>query len=389
MLELINESVSKELESTIGFRRYIHSHPCLSYHEEQTRDYICSQLESAGIEYRLCGKNGIVAKLTGEDNSRCIAFRADFDALPIQEPEGLEYRSLNPGVMHACGHDFHAASLLSLARILKQHPQWLKCSAQFIFQYAEELPPGGAKPMIEDGCLEGVSKIYGLHVSEEIPTGSVGVRCGKYMAASDAFFIDFTGEGGHGSRPSEAMDTVSAAATAITQINAVISRFVSPLNDAVISVCKIHGGETYNIIPECVKLEGTVRTYEAETAENIFGKIKEIAEHSAHIYGANAQVRVEYGYPALVNSQVETETVAAVSQQLGIPIQEIPPTPVGEDFARYLQLIPGAFFRIGIRNEELGAVYPLHNKKFRLDESALETALKLCLGIYLKETKQL
>lgn len=389
MLELINESVSKELESTIGFRRYIHSHPCLSYHEEQTRDYICSQLESAGIEYRLCGKNGIVAKLIGEDNSRCIAFRADFDALPIQEPEGLEYRSLNPGVMHACGHDFHAASLLSLARILKQHPQWLKCSAQFIFQYAEELPPGGAKPMIEDGCLEGVSKIYGLHVSEEIPTGSVGVRCGKYMAASDAFFIDFTGEGGHGSRPSEAMDTVSAAATAITQINAVISRFVSPLNDAVISVCKIHGGETYNIIPECVKLEGTVRTYEAETAESIFGKIREIAEHSAHIYGANAQVRVEYGYPALVNSQKETETVAAVSEQLGIPIREIPPTPVGEDFARYLQLIPGAFFRIGIRNEELGAVYPLHNKKFRLDESALETALKLCLGIYLKETKQL
>lgn len=389
MLELINESVSKELESTIGFRRYIHSHPCLSYHEEQTRDYICSQLESAGIDYRLCGKNGIVAKLTGEDSSRCIAFRADFDALPIQEPEGLEYRSLNPGVMHACGHDFHAASLLSLARILKQHPKWLKCSAQFIFQYAEELPPGGAKPMIEDGCLEGVSKIYGLHVSEEIPTGSVGVRCGKYMAASDAFFIDFTGEGGHGSRPSEAMDTVSAAATAITQINAVISRFVSPLNDAVISVCKIHGGETYNIIPECVKLEGTVRTYEAETAESIFGKIREIAEHSAHIYGANAQVRVEYGYPALVNSQEETETVAAVSEQLGIPIREIPPTPVGEDFARYLQLIPGAFFRIGIRNEELGAVYPLHNKKFRLDESALETALKLCLGIYLKETKQL
>ena len=389
MLELINESVSKELENTIGFRRYIHSHPCLSYHEEQTRDYICSRLESAGIDYRLCGKNGIVAKLTGEDSSRCIAFRADFDALPIQEPEGLEYISLNPGVMHACGHDFHAASLLSLARILKQHPQWLKCSAQFIFQYAEELPPGGAKPMIEDGCLEGVSKIYGLHVSEEIPTGSVGVRCGKYMAASDAFFIDFTGEGGHGSRPSEAMDTVSAAATAITQINAVISRFVSPLNDAVISVCKIHGGETYNIIPECVKLEGTVRTYEAETAESIFGKIREIAEHSAHIYGANAQVRVEYGYPALVNSQEETETVAAVSQQLGIPIQEIPPTPVGEDFARYLQLIPGAFFRIGIRNEELGAVYPLHNKNFRLDESALETALKLCLGIYLKETKQL
>lgn len=243
--------------------------------------------------------------------------------------------------------------------------------------------------MIEDGCLTGVTKIFGFHVSEEIPTGTIGVRRGKYMAASDGFFIDFTGEGGHGSRPSEAMDTISAAATAITQINAVISRFVSPLHDAVISVCKIHGGETYNIIPERVRLEGTVRTYEPETAENIFDKIREIAEHSAYIYGANANVDVSYGYPAVVNHDSGVDTVISASRQLEIPVIDIPPTPVGEDFARYLQVVPGAFFRIGIRNPQIGAVYPLHNKMFRLDESALNTALKLSLGIYLKETNQL
>ena len=389
MIDLINDAVSEELVNTVKFRRYIHQHPCLSFHEEDTRDYLCSELDKAGIAYRKCGQNGIVAKIRGVDSSRCIAFRADFDALPIQEPDGLDFQSVNPGVMHACGHDFHVSALLSFARILKRHPEWLKCDAEFIFQYAEELPPGGAKPMIEDGCLTGVTKIYGLHVSEEIPTGTIGVRRGKYMAASDGFFIDFTGEGGHGSRPSEAMDTVSAAATAITQINAVISRFVSPLQDAVISVCKIHGGETYNIIPERVRIEGTVRTYEPETAENIFSKIREIAEHSAYIYGANANVDIAYGYPAVVNHDSGVDTVISASEQLSIPVIDIPPTPVGEDFARYLQIVPGAFFRVGIRNPQIGAVYPLHNKMFRLDESALNTALKLCLGIYLKETDQL
>ena len=389
MINLINDAVSEELSNTIKFRRYIHQHPCLSFHEEETRDYLCSELDKAGIAYSKCGQNGIVAKIKGADSSQCIAFRADFDALPIQEPEGLEYQSVNPGVMHACGHDFHASALLSFARMLKRHPEWLKCDAEFIFQYAEELPPGGAKPMIEDGCLIGVTKIFGFHVSEEIPTGTIGVRRGKYMAASDGFFIDFTGEGGHGSRPSEAMDTISAAATAITQINAVISRFVSPLHDAVISVCKIHGGETYNIIPERVRLEGTVRTYEPETAENIFDKIREIAEHSAYIYGANANVDVSYGYPAVVNHDSGVDTVISASRQLEIPVIDIPPTPVGEDFARYLQVVPGAFFRIGIRNPQIGAIYPLHNKMFRLDESALNTALKLSLGIYLKETNQL
>lgn len=388
-MDLIDRCVSEEIENTIKFRRYIHRHPCLSFHEEETRDYICSQLEAAGIEYRICGLNGVVARLKGADSSRCIAFRGDFDALPIQEPEGLEYRSENPGVMHACGHDFHASALLSFARILKQHPELLKCDAQFIFQYAEELPPGGAGPMIEDGCLDGVTEIYGFHVSEELPVGTAGVRHGKYMAASDAFFIDFSGQGGHGSRPYEAMDTVSAAASAITQINAVMSRFVSPINNAVISVCKIHGGETYNIIPETVKMEGTVRTYEPETAELIFSKIKEIAAHCAAIYGVRENVDIQYGYPPVVNHDAPVDTVIAVSEQLNIPISEIPPTPVGEDFARYLQKVPGAFFRVGIRNEDIGAVYPLHNKMFRLDESALSVALKLYLGIYLKETHQI
>lgn len=388
-MNLIDEYVSNEVVNTVEFRRYIHQHPCLSFHEEETREYISSQLDKAGIEYRKCGQNGIVAKLKGADSSRCIAFRADFDALPIQEPEGLEYRSVNSGAMHACGHDFHSSALLSFARILKQHPELLKCDAQFIFQYAEELPPGGAKPMIEDGCLDGVTKIYGFHVSEEIPVGTVGVRHGKYMAASDGFFINFTGEGGHGSRPSEAMDTVSAAATAITQINGIISRFVSPLNNAVVCVCKVNGGETYNIIPENVRIEGTVRTYEPETAAIIFDKIRKIAEHSAAIYGAHTDVDVQYGYPPVVNHDAEVDTVIAVSKQLDIPMTEIPPTPVGEDFARYLQLVPGAFFRVGIRNPQIGAVYPLHNKMFKLDESALSIALKLYLGIYLKETHQI
>ena len=175
--------------------------------------------------------------------------------------------------MHACGHDAHAAVLLGLARVLGRNREWLRGEAVFIFQYAEELPPGGAGPMIEAGCLEGVDRIYGLHVSDELDAGTVGVCPGKYMAASDSFFITFTGNGGHGSRPDETPDTVLSAASAIIEINTIISRFVPPRSAAVVSVCNIHGGKAYNVLPSQVSIEGTVRTYEAETAELIRGKL--------------------------------------------------------------------------------------------------------------------
>ena len=291
--------------------------------------------------------------------------------------------------MHACGHDAHAAVLLGLARVLGRNREWLRGEAVFIFQYAEELPPGGAGPMIEAGCLEGVDRIYGLHVSDELDAGTVGVCPGKYMAASDSFFITFTGNGGHGSRPDETPDTVLSAASAIIEINTIISRFVPPRSAAVVSVCNIHGGKAYNVLPSQVSIEGTVRTYEAETAELIRGKLALAAQGAAAFYGANLDFRFEYGYPPVVNTERETALVRAAAEKLGLPFTPLEPTPVGEDFSRYLQRVPGAFFRVGIRNPSLDAVYPLHNSRFRIDEEGMRAGLEMFLGIYLTETGQM
>ena len=183
MRNKIKRAAAAEYPRAVENRRYIHQHPCASFHEEETAAYLCRQLQEEGIPFTRCGQNGIVARLKGDEEGPVIAFRADFDALPIQEPEGLPFASRNPGVMHACGHDAHAAVLLGLARVLGRNREWLRGEAVFIFQYAEELPPGGAGPMIEAGCLEGVDRIYGLHVSDELDAGTVGVCPGKYMAA--------------------------------------------------------------------------------------------------------------------------------------------------------------------------------------------------------------
>ena len=333
MRNKIKRAAAAEYPRAVENRRYIHQHPCASFHEEETAAYLCRQLQEEGIPFTRCGQNGIVARLKGDEEGPGIAFRADFDALPIQEPEGLPFVSRNPGVMHACGHDAHAAVLLGLARVLGRNREWLRGEAVFIFQYAEELPPGGAGPMIEAGCLEGVDRIYGLHVSDELDAGTVGVCPGKYMAASDSFFITFTGNGGHGSRPDETPDTVLSAASAIIEINTIISRFVPPRSAAVVSVCNIHGGKAYNVLPSQVSIEGTVRTYEAETAELIRGKLALAAQGAAAFYGANLDFRFEYGYPPVVNTERETALVRAAAEKLGLPFTPLEPTPVGEDFS--------------------------------------------------------
>ncbi len=382
-------AAAAEYPSIVENRRYIHQHPCASFHEEETASYICRQLRQEGIPFVKCGQNGVVARLKGDEGGPVIAFRADFDAFPIQEPAGLPYASQSPGVMHACGHDAHAAVLLGLARVLHRNRSWLRGEAVFIFQYAEELPPGGAAPMIAAGCLEGVERIYGFHVSDELDAGTVGVCPGKYMAASDSFFMTFTGNGGHGSRPDETPDTVLAAASAIIESNTIVSRFVPPRAAAVVSVCNIHGGKAYNVLPSQVSVEGTVRTYEAETAELIQGKLALAAKGAAAFYGAALDFRFEYGYPPVVNAEREAGLVRAAAEKLGLPFKAIEPTPVGEDFSRYLQRVPGAFFRVGIRNPALEAVYPLHNSLFRIDEEGMRAALEAFLGIYLMETGQL
>lgn len=389
MITTIKKISNEWFDKAVEYRRYFHENPCLSFHEGENAQFISEQLDAAGIEHRRCGENGVVAVITGSQPGPTIAFRGDFDALPIDEPRGLPFCSKNPGVMHACGHDAHISSLLTCALALKENAQLIRGKVVFIFQYAEEIPPGGALPMIEDGCLDGVDRIYGFHVSEELETGSVGICPGAAFAASDGYFVEFLGNGGHGSRPYETQDTVSAAASATLQINSIVSRFISPYTTAVISTCNVHGGNTYNVIPPCVRLEGTVRSYEKETAELIRDKLHGAVKAAAELYGTEYSFKYEHGYPAVVNCKRETEIVERAAQKLGIPFHLMMPTPVGEDFSRYLEHVPGAFFRVGIRNEAIGAKYSLHNRNFRLDENALKTALEIYLGIYLVETGQI
>ncbi len=388
MITKIQQLVNDEFQKTLNFRRHFHQNPRLSFDEADTADYICSELKKVGLDYIRMGKHGVVVRIKGEKPGPTIAFRADIDALGIEDSTDTPYKSNKPGVMHACGHDVHTAVLLSFARVLAANPEYVCGTAVLIFQYAEEVPPGGAIDMIKDGCLDGVDKIYAMHVSDELDTGVIGVCPGKYMAASDSFYIDFLGEGGHGSRPYEAKDTISAAASAISQINTITSRFISSKQMAVISVCNIHGGSSYNVIPSNVRLEGTVRTYDSQTANIIKQKLEIVARTSAAMYDTDYEFDFVLGYPVVMNYEKETDIVCQAANLMGLPVCQIDPTPVGEDFSRYLEKVPGTFFRVGIRNEKKGIKSPLHTNCFDIDEDAMKQALIMFMGIFLKETGQ-
>ncbi len=392
MLKKRIEEISSSLfPKMVCDRRYLHENPYPTFHDEETGRYLASILEKEGIPFRYpVGKCGIVARIKGEKEGPTIAFRADFDALEVIEKTNLPFSSKNPGVMHACGHDSHTAILLSLARAFHQNRDLVSGEVVFIFQYSEEIPPGGAQFMIEDGCLNGIDKIYALHVTDELETGVIGAAPGPYMAASDKFTIEFLGPGGHGANPSQTNDTVTAACTAVTMINTIISRNVNPFRPAIISVCEIHGGTLFNVIPAKMTVIGTVRSYSAESAAFIKEKIELASKAAAGMYGVSANVRYDFGYPVTVNTEKETATVFEACKKFGkYPCRKIDPSTVAEDFSYYLQKIPGCLFRLGIKNPDKNAVYPLHNDQFTIDEDAMKVALETFLAIYLTETGQL
>ena len=383
----IAEMAALQHDKMLENRRAIHRRPCIAFHEEETFSYLCAQLDAAGISYRApVAQNGIVARISGVHSGPTIAFRADFDGLAVQEESGVPYASEKPGLMHACGHDAHTAVMLGLARALQENRDLVHGEVVLIFQYAEEQPPGGAAPMIADGCLDGVDRIYAMHVSDELDVGAIGIHAGPYMAASDCFSVEITGPGGHGSRPPDTPDTLSAACSAVLMINSIISRFVPSGRNAVISVCHMAGGNTHNVIPASVTFGGTVRTYGPETASLIREKLEDAVRCACQMYGVDYAYHYDFGYPVLVNHPKAVETVRHAVEAYGkYSCLELDPTPIAEDFSYYLQKCPGAFFRVGIRNQACHAVYPLHNNHFSIDEAALDIALETFLAVYLTE----
>ena len=372
------ETLTKELtvlfEEIVENRRFLHQNPELSFQEEKTSRYIADTLNSYGISVREnVGDKGVVGIIQGREPGKTIAFRADFDALPIEDQKEVTYKSTVPGVMHACGHDGHTAALLAVAKVLQKHRDSIHGTAKFIFQPAEEKPPGGAKFMIEDGVLDDVDYVFGAHVATDLPVGTLSTASGAIMASVDAFTIKIIGKGGHGARPHETKDSIIAATHLVQHLQQIVSRRINPTEAAVVTVGSIHAGNAFNVIADSAVLEGTVRALNKDVRAQIEKEIRAILEGLKITNYIEFELDYLHGYPVLVNPVEEAALVEQfIKEQFGESafIQK-DPVLGAEDFAYYLQEKPGNFFYVGAHNEDPNTQYPHHHPKFDFDERAL------------------
>ena len=373
----------KEIEKMIiDWRRDFHQFPELSFQEHRTGDVIADELRSMGLEPKVkVGKTGVTADLKF-GNGPMIGLRADMDALPIQETSGLPFSSRNDGVMHACGHDGHMAMLLGAAKALTQKDNQYNGTVRFIFQPAEE-GEGGARYMIEDGCLEGIDEIYGIHVWNYQPVGEVGVKDGPVLAAADMFDIKIKGIGGHGAAPQGTVDSVVVSSYLVQALQTIVSRNTNPLESTVISIGKINGGNNFNIIADEVSLSGTARAYSEENRNLIKTRMEEIIKGVEKTYNANITFDYKDGYPPTINHVGPTQKVLKAAEKVvgdkaGMPYLSMG----GEDFAYYLKEKPGCFFFVGSApNEQELFETPHHCSHFTMDERALLVGPSIYLNL--------
>ena len=366
----------------INIRRELHKIPELELDLPKTVAFVKKQLEDLGLEYKeYVNGNGLSCVVEGAEDGPCLAIRADMDALPVAEETGLEFASTHPGQMHACGHDSHTAIALTAAKIINENKDKLKGSVKFIFQPGEEIP-GGAKPMIEQGVLENpkVDFIVGMHGGHlaDIPVGNIGFKDNEMMAAMDKFTIEVNGKGGHGASPHLAVDPIVISGEILLGLQKIISREIAPVDSALVSVCKINGGFTQNIIPDKVDMMGTARSLDEGVRDVVEKRIGEICDGIAKTYGGSANVNYERFYPVLINDVDFTSKVRnVVSNLFPEDVFEMQkPVMGGEDMAFYQQEVPGCFmFLSNIKAHSDGVCYPNHNSKFDLDESLFYKAV--------------
>ncbi len=365
----------------------MHANPELSGKEKGTSAFVAKILSKFSISFKEnVGGYGIMADIQGRNSGHgCVALRADMDALPISEVTDIPYRSKNPGVMHACGHDAHTAALLGAARILSQITDQFEGTVRLIFQPSEEKYPGGAKPMIEAGVLENPipDMIFGAHVAPDLPAGKVGMRPGRFMASTDEVFITVKGRGGHAATPFLNIDPVVMAAQILIALQQITSRLAPPSVPTVLSFGRFIADGQTNIIPHEVKMAGTIRTFDEEWRRMVHNHIKNIAQKTAESLGGKCDVFIDNGYPVLVNDKKAT----AMAQNLAVgylgetDVVLIEPRMTAEDFAYFSQKVPACFYRVGIRNEEKGITANLHTPEFEIDEKSLESAAGLMAWI--------
>jgi amidohydrolase len=376
MKEKLFEKLTNSYEDMVVIRRHLHMNPELSFKEEKTAQYINDFYADLGVEVRTgVGGNGVVARVKGGRPGKTVALRADFDALPIQDEKDVPYKSTVPGVMHACGHDGHTATLLQLAKAIHEMQEDLAGEYVFIHQHAEEYAPGGAKSMIEDGCLEGVDVIFGTHLWSLTPSGTIEYLEGPVMAAADRFDIKINGAGGHGAAPHQTKDSIVIGSQLVMNLQQLVSRRVNPVDSAVLSVGAFVAENAFNVIADSAKLGGTVRTFNPEIRDLMEREMKRVVEGTALAHDCTIDFLYERGYPAVVNHAAETQLLKTVAENVpGVKsVVETQPHMGGEDFAYYLEKVPGTFFFTGARPAE---VYPHHHPKFDFDENAMLIAAK-------------
>lgn len=366
----------------VQWRRHLHQHPELGFQEQQTAAFIAQQLQAWGIPHQLeVAKTGIVATITGELPGPVLAIRADMDALPIQEENQVPYRSCHDGMMHACGHDGHVAIALGTAKYLQEQRHALPGTVKVIFQPAEE-GPGGALPMIEAGALENpnVDAIIGLHLWNNLPLGTVGVRTGELMAAVELFELTIQGRGGHGAIPHQTVDAIVVGAQVVNALQTIVARNIDPLQSAVVTVGEFNAGRANNVIADSAKLTGTVRYFNPGFKGFFSQRFDDIIGGVCHSHGATYDLNYWELYPPVVNDATIAELVRSVAIDVVEPPAGVMPncqTMGGEDMSFFLQAVPGCYFFLGAANPHRDLAYPHHHPRFDFDETALSLGVEI------------
>ena len=378
MKSRIQQLAASFAPSLIEIRRHLHQHPELSFQEFETMAFVCNELDKMGIPYEKgVAGTGVVGLIKGQHpDKNCVAIRGDMDALPIQEQNDVSYKSNHDGIMHACGHDVHTTCLLGAAKILNEIKDQLEGTIKLIFQPGEELSPGGANLMIQAGVLENPkpSAILGLHVYPDLPAGFVAFRPGQYMASADEIHITVKGKGGHAALPHKTIDPIVIASHIVIGMQQIVSRKSDPQLPTVLSFGSIRGGNTTNVIPESVILEGTLRTFDESWRQEALRLIQNIATHTAAAFDAEAIIDLPLGYPSLFNDPEVTERSKSLAKDyLGTDkVEDLALRMTAEDFSFYTHHTKGCFFRLGTNTNYNENTTPVHTPNFNVDESSIE-----------------
>lgn len=382
MIEQKALAMSDEL---IALRRALHKVPETAFLEKRTSKIIQDKLTEYGIPFEVVAKTGVVGIIKGAKDGKTVLLRADIDGLPIEENSGVEFKSEIDGFMHACGHDVHTTCLLGAARILNEMKDQLSGNVKLVFQPAEE-GVGGALPMINEGVMENphVDSAFALHVEPLEEVGNIQIRDGAIMASPDDFELTVHGVGGHGAYPDKCVDPILVASMIVNAYQTIVSRQIDPMTPAVVSVCSFHAGNCTNAIPNSATLTGTARSLSKETRAKLAHLLEKIAVDTAESMGATCDFEFKPLYPPTINSKEANEVVVNAAKKLNI-IKDVvtleKASMAGDDFAYFIDKVPGSYFKLGVGNKEKGINYPIHSPKFNIDESALSIGSALMAQI--------